>query len=199
MKKSINIFISFENAFFTYGVKIILEDYFSTKGIKPHFHNNASEISNTDIILLDANHDYTKVRYSFLFDIEWAIPYFPLATENHKIHKIINKTGRGAIFYISQKIMVKNLIKLIDKVNLVHSNMHMDNSVYRYKTSLTKREKEIINQFFKGKSNVAISQKFGLSVTTVSQHKRNAMRRLNLRNNNELHSWLLSGGLNKII
>lgn len=63
------------------------------------------------------------------------------------------------------------------------------------RSKLTRREKQILNKFSEGLSSADIAKNIGLHVKSVSQHKRNAMRKLSLRNTKELLLWLT---LNKV-
>lgn len=56
--------------------------------------------------------------------------------------------------------------------------------------TLTRREKQILYKFSEGLSSSEIAGCIGLNVKSVSQHKRNAMRKLSLRNTKELLLWL---------
>ncbi|WP_129544239.1 helix-turn-helix transcriptional regulator [Serratia sp. 1D1416] len=55
---------------------------------------------------------------------------------------------------------------------------------------LTLREREILRYVARGMSGACIGRILGVSEKTVSAHKRNAMRRLNLRNNQQLYRWI---------
>ncbi|MEI9743865.1 MULTISPECIES: helix-turn-helix transcriptional regulator [Enterobacter cloacae complex] len=55
---------------------------------------------------------------------------------------------------------------------------------------LTRREREILQGYADGLSTNEIANAAGLHIKSVSQHKRNAMRKLFLRNTKELVEWL---------
>lgn len=61
---------------------------------------------------------------------------------------------------------------------------------YLCRGSLTRREKEILKWFSEGLSPAEIAKASGLSIKSVSQHKRNAMRKFSLKNTQELVMWL---------
>lgn len=61
---------------------------------------------------------------------------------------------------------------------------------------LTRREKEILSKLADGLTSSDISTSTGLNIKSVSQHKRNAMRKLSLRNTSELINWLLINKIN---
>lgn len=61
---------------------------------------------------------------------------------------------------------------------------------------LTRREKQILNKFSEGLSASEIAKNIGLHVKSVSQHKRNSMRKLSLRNTKELLIWLMYNKIN---
>ncbi|NJQ22338.1 helix-turn-helix transcriptional regulator [Pantoea sp. LS15] len=61
---------------------------------------------------------------------------------------------------------------------------------------LTRREKQILYKLSEGFSSSEIAKNIGLHVKSVSQHKRNAMRKLSLPNTKELLLWLVYNKIN---
>ncbi|KFK95690.1 response regulator transcription factor [Serratia sp. Ag2] len=61
---------------------------------------------------------------------------------------------------------------------------------------ISPREQEVLQGIAKELTPLQIAGWLNISVKTVSAHKRVAMRKLGLRNTNELYKWLLEGGLN---
>lgn len=64
------------------------------------------------------------------------------------------------------------------------------------RAKLTRREKQVLNKFSVGLNPLEIARDIGLDVKSVSQHKRNAMRKLSLQNNKELLIWLTINKVN---
>lgn len=56
---------------------------------------------------------------------------------------------------------------------------------------LSKREIEVLIRLRLGLSLTAIAKNLGLSIKTVSTHKRNAMRKIGLSKDIDLYKWLL--------
>lgn len=58
---------------------------------------------------------------------------------------------------------------------------------------LTTRETEVMLLFYQGLSPRDISKKLGMSIKTVSVHKRNVMKKIGISTTNELCQWLFYG------
>lgn len=63
---------------------------------------------------------------------------------------------------------------------------------------LTLREVEVIRCLACWQRPSYIARRHGLSIKTISTHKRNAMAKLGLKSSADLNYWLLLGGLNKL-
>lgn len=59
---------------------------------------------------------------------------------------------------------------------------------------LTPRETEVLLCLYRGMNGPKIAEYLSISHKTANAHKQNAMRKLNLRCNQELYQWLLQGG-----
>lgn len=60
---------------------------------------------------------------------------------------------------------------------------------------LSPQEYRVLRLLARGLSAVAIARQLQLNAKTVSTHKRNAMKKLNITRNTELLHWLLNGGI----
>nr|WP_315293287.1 LuxR C-terminal-related transcriptional regulator [Serratia proteamaculans] len=60
---------------------------------------------------------------------------------------------------------------------------------------LSPQEYRVLRLLARGFSSVAIARQLQLNAKTVSSHKRNAMKKLNITCNTELLHWLLNGGI----
>jgi DNA-binding CsgD family transcriptional regulator len=61
-------------------------------------------------------------------------------------------------------------------------------------SALTHREMEVLQYLVTGMCTCDITCLLGISDKTIIAHKRNAMRKLHIRNNQELHRWMELGG-----
>ena len=61
-------------------------------------------------------------------------------------------------------------------------------------SSLTHREIEVLQYLVTGMRTCDITWLLGISGKTIIAHKRNAMRKLHIRNSQELHRWMELGG-----
>jgi DNA-binding CsgD family transcriptional regulator len=60
---------------------------------------------------------------------------------------------------------------------------------------LSPQEYRVLRLIGRGLSSVAIARQLQLHAKTVSAHKRNAMKKLNITRNTQLLHWLLNGGV----
>ncbi|MFT2007832.1 response regulator transcription factor [Pontibacter sp. 13R65] len=62
-------------------------------------------------------------------------------------------------------------------------------------TSLSKREKEILELIAKGYSSKMMSEELKITELTVQTHRRNMLRKMKMSNSMELLSWAYSTGI----
>lgn len=168
----INIIINTDDFYFRVGLQSIIQRFFNKKGQSVSFLTN----SNVDVII--------RFEHSS-----------PLKEEGKEIiirgpHSKLNRTQRECT---CRNIMFKHdtpaqFISILEKT--------MSSAVSRVPCSfcrrkLTRREKEVLSKLSDGFTSSEISKCIGLNVKSVSQHKRNAMRKLSLRNTRELLNWLM--------
>ncbi|NTX77617.1 response regulator transcription factor [Serratia proteamaculans] len=60
---------------------------------------------------------------------------------------------------------------------------------------LSPQEYRVLRLIGRGLSSVAIARQMQLNAKTISAHKRNAMKKLNITRNTQLLHWLLNGGI----
>ncbi|CAI1192865.1 helix-turn-helix transcriptional regulator [Serratia quinivorans] len=60
---------------------------------------------------------------------------------------------------------------------------------------LSPQEYRVLRLIGRGLSSVAIARQLQLNAKTISAHKRNAMKKLNITRNTQLLHWLLNGGI----
>jgi DNA-binding NarL/FixJ family response regulator len=74
-------------------------------------------------------------------------------------------------------------------------NQHNSSSDLDAYTSLTNREREILNLILSGNTNAQIAEQLVLSPRTVETHRANMMRKINVHNQAELMQYALRRGL----
>jgi DNA-binding CsgD family transcriptional regulator len=79
---------------------------------------------------------------------------------------------------------IKNLTKKVDK--LLQENSLLKEKLKAYST-LTKREKEIFVFIAQGKKNTEIATDLFISLNTVTTHRKTIKKKLNLKNNFDVH------------
>jgi len=109
---------------------------------------------------------------------------------------------KNRIVYVDKRIRPSELLLTAKKI----INMKEKNKSTRYEigaslqhSALTKSEIEILRYLSVGLTQQKISEILSLSPKTISFHKKNAMRKLDLGSNIELFYWLCSGELDGVI
>jgi len=87
-------------------------------------------------------------------------------------------------------ISITYSLQELEKMSLISSgvlepNLVIENYLYQFQ-SLTKREKEILIMIGTGKTSRRISDLLSLSVHTINVHRKNIIKKLNIKNQAEL-------------
>lgn len=168
---TIKVALEVEDFYLRAGLKIILTDFFYRKKQEVFFVSD-------DVVDLVVRAEY-KV-YSNEYDREILISRRKLRKDSYALTcsctNIIFKNDTPEKFkFILEKTMNKEVFR---------------KTCFFCRRCLTRREREILAQYSDGLSTGEIANASGLHVKSVSQHKRNAMRKLDLRNTKELLEWL---------
>lgn len=92
---------------------------------------------------------------------------------------------------VNEVYIYPSLAKLLVKDFLKHDQPRNKDSV----SSLTKREVEVLAHLADGSSNQEIALTLSISPKTVSRHRENIMKKLNLRNRTELVKYAIRKGI----
>ncbi len=106
----------------------------------------------------------------------------------------------------AKAILLKNTEtkRLVQVIHEVYNDMEVsddveniitDTSNIKENVKLSKREKEVIRYIADGKSTQEIGQLLNLSESTITTHRRNIMRKLNLTNTAQIGAFAKSSGI----
>ncbi|MGO4745809.1 helix-turn-helix domain-containing protein [Serratia quinivorans] len=202
IRESITVFLSDKNRYFVNGIQSALEIYFRSKNVNVHFTENTFEYRTADIIFLAANPSESTLPYYLYSQAKIHCPLVFLIDDVRVTSSPVSTASRKKFTHISRKKSVEALFETIDRVIFTkviqnkRNRYNVDNAS-RF-AQFSSREYEVIHYLSLGLPNISISRKLKISEKTISQHKRNAMRKLNFKRNAELHFWLLCGGLKDV-
>ena len=107
-------------------------------------------------------------------------------TQKNIIKKALNNNADG---YLTKNCSIEDIKKVISNsflpqknINVQTSCENINNDEFSIKFSLTNREKEIISEILKEKSNSEIGEILQISKRTVETHRKNIMLKLDVKN-----------------
>ncbi|GAB4247661.1 MAG: response regulator transcription factor [Ekhidna sp.] len=100
--------------------------------------------------------------------------YLPKSVDDEHLIYAIGKIAKGEIYYHQSVLDVLGTA-------LIQRRMSTANS-----SELTEREREILKELVDGATNKEIGEKLFISVRTVDAHRRNIMKKLNVKNGVQL-------------
>ena len=107
-------------------------------------------------------------------------------TQKNIIKKALNNNADG---YLTKNCSIEDIKTVISNSFLPHKKTivqpaeeNINNDEFSMKFSLTSREKEIINEILKEKSNSEIGEILQISKRTVETHRKNIMLKLDVKN-----------------
>ncbi|MFK3925086.1 helix-turn-helix transcriptional regulator [Serratia liquefaciens] len=201
-RESITVFLSDKNRYFTHGIKLALESYFRSKNVNVRFTENAFEYRMADVIFLAANPSESTLPHYLYSQAKACCPLVFLIDDERIAAPASHSSGRKKFTHISRNKSVAALLETFDRAilaNVIQNKRNRCDVGYASRFArFSTREYEVIHYLSLGLPNILISRKLNLSEKTISQHKRNAMRKLKFKRNAELHFWLLCGGLKDV-
>jgi len=115
-----------------------------------------------------------------------ASGYVPKRAAPEELLTAIQVAASGEVY------LYPSLAKLLVKDYLTHETVDRDNQNLN---NLTAREQEVLTLLADGDSNAEIADKLSISPKTVSRHRENIMRKLNLRSRTELVKYAIRKGI----
>jgi len=107
-------------------------------------------------------------------------------TQKNIIKKALKNNADG---YLTKNCSIEDIKKVVSnsflpqkKIEVKTVEKNINNDEFSIKFSLTNREKEIIAEILKEKSNSEIAEILQISKRTVETHRKNIMLKLNVKN-----------------
>jgi DNA-binding NarL/FixJ family response regulator len=107
-------------------------------------------------------------------------------TQKNIIKKALNNNADG---YLTKNCSIEDIKTVVSnsflpqkKIEVQTVEKNINNDEFSIKFSLTNREKEIISEILKEKSNSEIAEILQISKRTVETHRKNIMLKLNVKN-----------------
>jgi two-component system nitrate/nitrite response regulator NarL len=120
---------------------------------------------------------------------------FTMFTQNEAIDQMLNAGANGYILKNSPLAEVLNAIRAVHKgedyfdVNIKTDSKENGNT--KKKSTLTKRQREILNLIAQGKTSREIADELFIGIHTVDTHRKNMIRILDLHGKGELMRYAL--------
>jgi len=213
MKQKVKLFIADDHQMFIDGLKALLKDTHWIEIIGEA--NNGKEVIEKieeiqpDVLLLDVGMpelngiDTTKIIHEKYPAIK--IIALTMYDDQYRVSKMMKAGVQG---YLLKNTTKHELLEAIDTVQLgeqyIHENLKRF-TLTNHKTEeqpliskLTKREIEIIQLILKSATNKEIADKLFLSELTINTHRKNAMRKLELKNTASLVQFALENNLHEL-
>ena len=119
-------------------------------------------------------------------NISCKVIMMSMYTQKNIIKKALNNNADG---YLTKNCSIEDIKTVISNSFLPHKKTiiqtvdeNINNDEFSKKFSLTSREKEIINEILKEKSNSEIGEILQISKRTVETHRKNIMLKLDVKN-----------------
>ncbi len=213
MKKKIKLFIADDHQMFIDGIKSLLNetDWIEIVGEA----NNGREVIEKmhirmpDVLLLDIGMpELNGIETTFLLTENYPsikIIALTMYDDHHRVSKMLKAGVKG---YLLKNTSKNELLEAIEAVNkdetylspqlekfALNNEKTEDQSII---SKLTKREIEIIKLIVQSSTNKEIADKLFLSELTINTHRKNAMRKLELKNTASLVQFAIENNINDL-
>ncbi|EAN4330773.1 DNA-binding response regulator [Salmonella enterica] len=189
MPRKMSIILHESDSFFRYGIIEYLKTFF------PYIHVvrtpvNLSELKSAvcnvefDIVMTDILHNKLLLtNYNSVMDFFQHINHEKkIILMGGLLHHSINNPKILNAIKINKKITFKQLGTIFDKLSMGYGNNVQGVAFNASPLQLSHREIMVMSSLIRGKSTHEISREYNLSPATISAHKRNAMRKLGIKN-----------------
>jgi two-component system nitrate/nitrite response regulator NarL len=209
MKAPIRLFIADDHQMFIDGIIALLEDD-DTIRISGSATNGNELLEKLafdlpDIILMDIGMPgldgiETTIRVTQRFPGVKVIA-LSMYDDHHKIVKMLKAGAKGYVLKNTSKKELLDAIGSVAEGGVYYSGQVMTNTMQSIGTEntllgkLTEREIEIIKLIVKSLTNKEIAEELSISEFTVNTHRKNAMRKLSIRNTAALVKFAIENGL----
>ncbi|MGG1905309.1 LuxR C-terminal-related transcriptional regulator [Enterobacter ludwigii] len=168
---TIKVALDVDDIYFRVGLKIILADFFYRQKQEVFFVSDDV----VDLVVRTEHKTYSKE-----YDKEILI-------SRRKLTKDPDRLTCGCINILFKNDTPEKFRFILEKTM---DKDFSSETCFFCRQGLTRREREILQRYSSGLSTGDIAKASGLHAKSISQHKRNAMRKLGLRNTKELLDWL---------
>ncbi|MDR0661682.1 MAG: LuxR C-terminal-related transcriptional regulator [Prevotellaceae bacterium] len=165
-----------------YGLKALLEEYFSSKNVE--ILNDLSSLENHS---LHCNVLFLQAEVLFVF-------FDKLSTMRNKLIVISNGSTNisGNIPVLKTSLEQTAFLDLLS--DLLEEKLDQQKS-QNSKASLSDREQEVLTLIAKGEMNKTIADKLNISLNTVLTHRKNITAKLNIKTVSGLTVYAILNGL----
>jgi FixJ family two-component response regulator len=119
---------------------------------------------------------------------DYPAPIFMISGQGD-IAMAVTAIKNGALDFIEKPFRGSEIVARLDEAIEAYARLHAENSVSRIATMhfpgrepLTRREREVLEQFTAGASNKEAGRHLGISPRTIEDHRANIMKKLGARN-----------------
>ena len=119
---------------------------------------------------------------------EYAAPVFMISGQGD-IAKAVSAIKNGALDFIEKPFRGSEIVARLDEAIEAYARRQAQNATSRIATlhfpgrePLTRREREVLEQFTAGASNKEAGRHLGISPRTIEDHRANIMKKLGARN-----------------
>ncbi|MEZ2831044.1 response regulator transcription factor [Serratia liquefaciens] len=193
MTRVMKILIVDPNRFFVEGLQLAIRAHFQARGIPVVFMHRPLSYPMADLIFW-APGDPTTVMPAGLFARRTQISPVILLMSQDTPHLAANYIP--SVFYRHQRCchLSPLIVQTIESASGCPAEpAHEENSPHL--AALSPRQREVMGYVSKGLRLSEISVRLHIHEKTVSNHKRAAMRKLQLSRTTDLHHWLLCNAL----
>ena len=210
MKLSIKLFVVDDHQIFIDGIKALLHDIENIE-IIGEANNGRQALErlkeiNADVVLMDIGMadlngiETTKIILEKLPTVK--IIALTMYDDQSKVAKMLRAGVKGYILKDTAKNELTQAIQTVaaggvyysDKV-IINTMQNISNETENLLSKLTNREIEIIKLIVKSLTNKEIAEKLSISELTVNTHRKNAMRKLMIKNTAGLVKFALEYSL----
>jgi FixJ family two-component response regulator len=119
---------------------------------------------------------------------EYAAPVFMISGQGD-IAKAVSAIKNGALDFIDKPLRGREIVSWLDQAIGAYTRRHANNPASKNtslhfpgREPLTRREREVLEQFASGASNKEAGRHLGISPRTIEDHRANIMKKLGARN-----------------
>jgi DNA-binding NarL/FixJ family response regulator len=197
MKKIIKLFIADDHQMFIDGIKALLQDtdHIEIIGEATNGHQVIEKLEKCtpDIILMDIGmpelNGIETTRMVYAKDPGIKIIGLTMYDDNNRVVKMLKAGAKGYVLKNTTRQELLQAIQTVASGGVHYSAQAIVNTMQTISdkntnpvANLTEREIEIIKLIVKSMTNKEIADKLSISELTVNTHRKNAMRKLEIKN-----------------